>query len=208
MKPTLKEQIVELAQKRANYSTVKVLNQLDYALDKWGDYFYAHFFVPILKAYKDNAMLVRYVRLAEIGGYFFNPQLFTFWFPLVRKVPAFIPPEFSHLGKWADFHDGLVLVLTDHPSWAELKAELVALDKAYHKAKTQCETFVEGVKRILTHYDTLNEAVAAWPSLRFFIPEELRDYEFPFDGQPRPLPEGVNITKLTAMAVCFRLTEE
>lgn len=187
----------------ANCALSSALKEIERVSNKWGDYVYEHLFVPILKQNRTSTTIRRRVLIIEVGGYSPLKNPFILWFSKSYPTPDFIMLEFSRLGRWVGFD---YLVLTDHPIWTELKAELVAADKAYHKAIAQRDEFMAAVEKIVLHYDTIDEAIAAWPAFRFFLPEGMREWHF--EGQPKPLPEGIDTAKLTAMVVRFRLTEE
>lgn len=97
------------------------------------------------------------------------------------------------------------LALLEHPKWTEFYEVVIAHNNVIKTSAEALQKLVTFVERVCDCYDTLNEALAAWPALRYLLPEKLQTEEFPFDGEPKPLPEGVDVAELTAMVVREKL---
>lgn len=179
---------------------------------EWGDYVYSVLEPEFKQMPKSRFGLARSVWVHSVSGVSFicNPHDYT-----LRE--RFFKISFSSDKPWPNFLfvEGLAfrdmwtdLVLFDHPVWHGLRDELMASNAVVERYYKQKRALLDGVRKICRHYDTLNEALAAWPALRFFLPKEEQGYGYPFDGQPKPLPEGVDVAELTAMVVRLKLTEE
>lgn len=183
--------------------------------EKWGDYIYETLFAP-----------VKHKKVTAHGGVFIesvaNKSLVTFRgsgepfevpffarFSESKPIPANIPSEFSRLAYFSSsfIDDSPHLVLRDYSVWYELRDAVIAYNEKRENAERKCTAFHNSVDGLCDYYDTVEEAVAAWPALKFLLPDWVQPQNFPFDGEPKPLPEGVDIAELTALITREKLME-
>lgn len=186
-----------------------VLNRHKPDFRKWGEYIYSVLEPEFKHMPQSRFGLARSVWVDSVAGVGFISDPYSY-----SLKESWFPVEFSSDKPWPNFLfvEGLALkntwtelVLFDHPVWHGLRDELAAYNAVVERYYLQRRAFVDGIMKICGHYDTLNEALAAWPSLRFFLPENMRNCEYPFSGQPKPLPEDVDVAKLTATVVRLKL---
>lgn len=181
--------------------------------DTWGDYIYDQLFAR----YEKSGHPASYVVVQSIAGmrrYVFNtdwsssPHHFVMGFSETRLLPIDVPPQVAPLmdvERWLLCRE---LVLHDHPVWAKMKSELLAINAAYEKAAAFFKSFMNFLGDLIEQYPTVNEVMAVWPPFRYLLPKEYRDEEFPFEGDPKPLPTGHNVAKFTAFLVRSHLRGE
>lgn len=183
--------------------------------EKWGDYIYETLFSSIKNkkvTIQEKFCIKSVANVSRITFYgSVNPSNIPFLTPLSepKLIPVSIPRKSSLLAYFVEpprSDKAPLLVLRDHPVWYELRDEVVAYNKTREDVERKCTNFHNFVDGLCDYYETVEEAVVAWPALKFLLPEWAQTHlDFVFDGTPKPLPEGADIAEITAMIVSEKL---
>ena len=172
--------------------------------EQWGEYIYEKILgkhiptmeqLPTEMFYAKNKLTVN-----RISG---SPVSLNFNLSSAKRWPAHLPSDApAEKGVYGDS-----IWLDDAPVWAELKAEVEEWKQRCAAMRSQSQTFVEGVSKVLASYSTLAPALKAWPPLWELVPEYAKERHKQIierTKSDRAAPE-IDTTKLTAVLAASKL---
>lgn len=172
--------------------------------EQWGEYIYEKIFgkyIPTMEQLPTEFFYMKNkITVSRISG---SPVNLNFNLSSAKRWPANLPSDApSERGAYGDN-----IWLNDDPVWAELKAEVDEWKQRCAAMRSQSQTFVEGVSKVLASYSTLAPALKAWPPLWELIPEYAKARHKQIVERTktdRAAPE-IDTTKLTAVLAASKL---